>query len=50
MNSAIEVRGLSKQYPGVLAVNNINFQVEQGEICPVDFNLEAVAKFYEKRS
>ncbi len=32
MNPAIEVKGLSKQYPDVLAVNNINFQVEQGEI------------------
>ncbi len=32
MNLAIEVRGLTKQYPGVLAVNNIDFQVEKGKI------------------
>ena len=32
MNPAIEVKGLTKQYPGVLAVNNIDFHVEQGEI------------------
>ena len=32
MNKVLEVKGLSKQYDKVLAANNVNFDIDSGEI------------------
>ena len=32
LNKVLEVKGLSKQYDKVLAANNVNFDIDSGEI------------------
>ena len=33
MIKILEIDGLSKRYGGLTAVNNVSFDVQQGEIC-----------------